>query len=138
MNLTGMAPALRVRMATVRSHEDLDAWRLAVDLRDGVFAFTAKPTAQRHFHFCDQVRRSSASVPANIAEGFRRYKPRDFARFLRIALGSLGETQTHLHHARTEQIIADEEFATLWRLSERAVGACSRLRSYLAACPDRK
>ncbi len=91
-----------------------------------------------HRGFCDQIRRSSASAPANIAEGFRRYKPRDFARYLRIALGSLGETQNHLQHAKSQGYISDEEFAVLWRQSSRAIGACARLRSYLARCPDRR
>jgi four helix bundle protein len=125
-------------MTTARSHEDLDAWTLAVALRDRVFAFTARQSVRGHGSFCDQIQRSSGSVPSNIAEGFRRYKPRDFARFLRIALGSLGETQNHLRHAKTLNYISDEEFAEMWRLSSRAIGACSRLRSYLSSCPDRK
>jgi four helix bundle protein len=135
--ILGMATASVIGMTTARSHEDLDAWTLAVTLRDQVFAFTARAHVQRHVSFCDQIRRSAGSAPANIAEGFRRYKPRDFARHLRIALGSLGETQNYLQHARTQQYISPEEFAELWRLSSRAIGACSRLRSYLSACPDR-
>jgi hypothetical protein len=55
-----------------------------------------------------------------------------------MALGSLGETQNYLQHARTERYLADEEFASLWRLSCRTIGACSRLRSYLSTCPDRR
>ena len=125
-------------MTTARSHEDLDAWRLAVALRDGVFEFTARSMVQRHRSFCDQIRRSSESAPANIAEGFRRYKPRDFARCLRIALGSLGETQNYLRHARTQEYVSEEEFVSLWQLSSRAIGACARLRTYLSTCPDRK
>jgi four helix bundle protein len=124
-------------MATAKAPEDLDAWQLAVALRDQVFEFTAAPAARRFGSFCDQIQRSSSSVPANIAEGFRRYKPRDFARYLRIALGSLGETQTHLEHARTQKYISEEDFARAWRTSCRAIGACSRLRSYLSKCPDR-
>jgi four helix bundle protein len=125
-------------MTTARTHQDLDAWALAAALRDRVFEVTAKPQVQRHTSFCDQIQRSSGSAPANIAEGFRRYKPRDFARYLRIALGSLGETQNYLQHAKTQKYISEEEFADLWRLSSRAIGACSRLRTYLSACPDRK
>lgn len=125
-------------MTAAKTHEDLDAWALAVALRDGVSAVTAISDAPGHRHFCDQIRRSSASAPANIAEGFRRYKPRDFARCLRIALGSLGETQNHLQHARTEGYISERQFAELWRLSSRAIGACARLRSYLTTCPDRE
>jgi four helix bundle protein len=124
-------------MPAARTHEDLVAWQLAVALRDQVFGITALPGVRTHGSFCDQIRRSCASAPANIAEGFRRYKPRDFARYLRIALGSLGETQNHLQHAKTQSYISEEEFSTLWTLSSRAIGACSRLRTYLSTCPDR-
>jgi len=45
----------------------------------------------------DQIKRSSSSVPANIAEGFaKRIYPKEFIRFLNIALGSSDETQSHL------------------------------------------
>jgi four helix bundle protein len=124
-------------MAVARRHEELDAWTLAASLRDGVFELTAGERMMRHGSFCDQIRRSSASAPANIAEGFRRYKPRDFARCLRIALGSLGETQNHLQHGRTQHYIDLEDFDRLWRLSCRAIGACARLRRYLSTCADR-
>ena len=135
---TSAHPVLMAAGVTAaKSHEDIVAWQLAVALRDQVFAITAVADMQRHRSFCDQIRRSSSSTPANIAEGFRRYKPRDFARYLRIALGSLGETQNHLQHAKTQRYISGEEFSSLWTLSSRAIGACSRLRSYLATCPDR-
>ena len=45
----------------------------------------------------DQIRRSSSSVPSNIAEGFsKRFHQREFKRYLRIALGSSDETQNHI------------------------------------------
>ena len=128
---------MRSGVTAARTHEDLVAWQLAVALRDQVFAITAHPDVRRYGGFCDQIQRSCSSAPANIAEGFRRYKPRDFARYLRIALGSLGETQNHLQHAKTQRYISEEEFSSLWKLSSRAIGACSRLRTYLATCPDR-
>jgi four helix bundle protein len=43
-----------------------------------------------------QIRRSSASIPANIAEGHGRENTGSFIQFLRIAQGSLKELETHL------------------------------------------
>lgn len=43
-----------------------------------------------------QLRRSSTSVPANIAEGCSQASLEQFARFLAIAIGSVTETQNHL------------------------------------------
>ncbi|HEX3701681.1 MAG TPA: four helix bundle protein [Vicinamibacterales bacterium] len=69
----------------VRRFEDLIAWQLAYELQQQVFAFTASLPAVRDFKFCDQIRDSSRSAPRNIAEGFGRYYPKAFIRFLRIA-----------------------------------------------------
>ena len=43
-----------------------------------------------------QMRRCSASIPANIAEGCGRGSDADFARFLQMAMGSASELEYHL------------------------------------------
>jgi len=47
-----------------------------------------------------QIRRSCASIPANIAEGCGRGGDKDFARFLQIAMGSASELEYHVLLAR--------------------------------------
>jgi four helix bundle protein len=54
----------------------------------------------------DQIRRSSKSVTANIAEGYGRFYYREAVRFCYNARGSLCETQNHLIDARDLQYIA--------------------------------
>ena len=44
----------------------------------------------------DQMVRSVLSIPSNIAEGSAKRSDREFARFVRIALGSATETENHL------------------------------------------
>jgi len=52
------------------------------------------------------------SAPANLSEGFGRYRPRDNARFVRTAIASLIETINHLGHAFKQQIISKTSIGT--------------------------
>jgi four helix bundle protein len=83
----------------IKRVEDMIAWRHARELERRVFAFTSKPPANRDWDYCDQIRRSAASAPRNMAEGFGRFWPGEFAHKLHIAVGELRETQDHLEKA---------------------------------------
>ena len=63
---------------------------------------------EERYGLTNQVRRSAASVPANIAEGAGRRTDTDFARFVDYALGSVNETQYHLLLARDLGLLASE------------------------------
>ncbi|MEN3339843.1 MAG: hypothetical protein V7647_3519 [Acidobacteriota bacterium] len=125
-------------MATLQHHEELVAWQLATELKERVLELTARSGIAKHRDFCDQIETSSRSAPANLAEGFWRYSPRDNARFVRIALGSLGETANHLRDAWKQSYITDAEYATLAKLAHRAIGLSIRWHNYLKNCPDRR
>src|SRR6516162_4591647 len=58
------------------------------------------------FGLTSQIRRSAASIPANIAEGYGRENTKGFIHYLRIAQGSLKELETHLLLAERVKIIA--------------------------------
>jgi four helix bundle protein len=122
-------------MTAIRSHEELDAWRLSDALEDRVYEITSRPAARTDFDFCDDARRAARSAPANLAEGFHRYRPRDNARFVRIAIGSLGETMNHLRHAWKRKYITDEEHRDWVVLAKRARGASTSWLAYLDSCP---
>ena len=96
------------------------AWQLAETLKCEVLSFTESGPAARDFRFRDDIRASSASAPANIAEGFGRFKPGQFAQFLGYAKASLVETQNHLIDARDRQFIDAALFSRLWNLSKAA------------------
>ena len=83
-------------MSSAHSYEELVIWQLGSELRDGIFKLTEHGPASRYFEFRKQIRSSSSSVPSNISEGFGYYKPKQFARQLRIAIASLNETKSHL------------------------------------------
>ena len=120
--LTGMA---------VRHHSELVCWQLASEFRKEVYAETAQPKWKRDWKLRDDLRRASRSVAANIAEGYWRYHRVDFARFLNIALGSLGESEDHLETALVDGFLATERHTDLKRFALRTRVAMQRLRSYL-------
>ncbi len=118
----------------VRRFEDLIAWQLAYELQREVFAFTATGPASRDFKYRDQIRESSRSATRNTAEGFGRYRPTEFARFLQIAAGSLHETKNHLLDGRDRGYLEIAHHERLRRLSLRAIKANAHLMKYLRIC----
>lgn len=126
-----MIAAVHDLVPGVRRYEDLVAWQLAYELQREVFALTATGPAARDFKFRDQIRDSSASAARNIAEGFGRFRPREFARFLEIARGSLTETHNHLRDGRDRGYFTVAEQSRLALLAGRSAIATTRLIRYL-------
>lgn len=91
----------------VRSHEDLDVWKLAIDLADAVYEYCKSLPTDERFGLVSQLQRAAVSVAANIAEGSARESTKDFLRHLSIAQGSLAEVQTLLLIARRRKFGAE-------------------------------
>src|ERR1700737_5663904 len=77
----------------VKSVEDLTVWQEAHKLTLEIYKLTAKFPGAERYGIISQLRRSSSSVPANIAEGFGRATTRELLRCLQIARGELEETR---------------------------------------------
>ena len=65
-------------------------------VRAGVYALTATFPKPETYGLSLQMRRAAVSIPANIAEGFRRRGKADKARFMNIAEGSVEECRYFL------------------------------------------
>jgi four helix bundle protein len=115
----------------VRRFEDLISWQLAHRLQNEVFALVESGPVLRDSRYCDQIRESTRSATRNTAEGFGRYYPKEFARFLRIAAGSLHETKSHLHDGHDRGYLTSAPHEHLVRLTLRALKANVRLQKYL-------
>lgn len=75
---------------------DLEVYQLSLKLVEKLYDLLKK-IPKSEFDTINQIKRSAKSIPANIAEGFgKRGSPKEFKRFLQIALGSSDETITHL------------------------------------------
>ena len=82
--------------AAAQSFRDLLVWRKAHEFVLAVYAFTAGFPRQETYGLVAQMRRAAVSIPANIAEGFRRRGKVDKARFMNLAEGSLEECRYYL------------------------------------------
>ena len=67
-----------------------------MSLAEACYRLTRSFPREELFGLTSQIRRSCASVPANIAEGHGRENTGSFMQYLRIAQGSLKELETHL------------------------------------------
>ena len=74
----------------------MKVWQFAIDLSVGCYEVTRTFPREEIYGLTSQIRRSSASVAANIAEGYGRENRGSFVQFLKIAQGSLKELETHL------------------------------------------
>jgi four helix bundle protein len=79
-----------------RTFQDLVVWRKAHELVLAVYSFTAGFPKKETYGLALQMRRAAVSVPANIAEGFRRRGKADKARYMNMAEGSLEESRYYL------------------------------------------
>ena len=82
--------------APAKSFQDLIVWRKAHEFVMNVYEATRKFPKEELYGLTSQFRRAAVSIPANIAEGFRKQSKQDKARFLNISEGSLEECRYYL------------------------------------------
>jgi four helix bundle protein len=80
----------------IQSYRDLRVCQDAMELAEACYLLTRTFPRDELFGLTSQIRRASASIPANIAEGNGRELTRSYVQSLRIAQGSLKELETHL------------------------------------------
>lgn len=74
-----------------KTFEDLIVWQKAHEFVLKVYEYTGKFPKHELFGLSSQFRRAAVSIPANIAEGFRKNGLKDKIRFYNIAEGSINE-----------------------------------------------
>ncbi|MEJ2306372.1 MAG: four helix bundle protein [candidate division WOR-3 bacterium] len=97
----------------MKSFENLDVWEAAHKLVLEIYKITKKFPEEERFRLIDQLCRSAASVPANIAEGTGRKTLNEYIQYLYNARGSFEETRYHLILARDLNYIDKVEFSAL-------------------------
>jgi four helix bundle protein len=91
----------------------LKVWEKSHQLTLATYRLTQAFPRDEKYGISSQLRRSAASISANIAEGCGRRGKRDFARFLTIALGSASEFEYHLLLAFDLGLVEGDEYQLL-------------------------
>jgi four helix bundle protein len=97
----------------MRDFRELQVWRKAHDLVLACYRSTCDFPRAETFGLTSQIRRSSASIAANIAEGCGRHGDGKFHRFLQIAMGSVSELDYHLLLSRDLSYLPAESYGSL-------------------------
>jgi four helix bundle protein len=86
--------------APAKTFQDLLVWQKAHQFVLNVYQLTAQFPHSELYALTPQCRRASVSIPANIAEGFRKHGKADKVRYLNISQGSLEEMRYYLIFAK--------------------------------------
>jgi four helix bundle protein len=95
----GMAQSTRseAKVGVVKFRfEDLEIWRMAIEVADALFDLADELEAKRFYRFAEQLRGAALSAPNNIAEGSGSNSKRQFIQFLNIARRSTFENANML------------------------------------------
>ena len=80
----------------MQDFKKLHVWHRAQAFAASVYSVTHSLRGRDFVSLRSQLRRAAQSIAANIAEGANTSGPRDFARYLQMAIGSASETESHL------------------------------------------
>jgi four helix bundle protein len=115
-----------ISKTTMRDFKELIVWQKSHKLTLSIYKITSTFPKAEMYGLTSQVRRASASISANIAEGCGRDGSIEFARFLQIAMGSATELECHLLLARDLQFIKNSEY-------ENTIGDVSEVKRMLTS-----
>ena len=116
---------------SLQSYRELEVWQLGMELAERCYQETKAFPREELFGMTCQIRRSAASIPANIAEGQGREHTKEFLHHLGIARGSLMELETHLLLSQRVGWLSDNQLAPLLVLADRISRMLSGLRKAL-------
>jgi len=124
-------------MGTFKRFEDIQVWQKARVLAKNIYLVTSKGEFSGDYDLRRQIRRSSVSIMANIAEGQGRRTDKDFANFINLSLGSVAETKSHgylaLDLGYLDQRSFDELYGALDEIGKMLFSLSQHLRGSSAS-----
>jgi len=93
----------------IKNFTDLDVWKKGIEVVKDVYGTVDSFPKQEFYGLANQMRRSSISIPTNIAEGFNRFHNKEYKQFLYITLGSCAELETQIEIAVELKYINEQQ-----------------------------
>lgn len=100
--------------------EDLHAWRKAYNFVLLTYKALAGYPKEEKYGLCSQFQRAAVSIPANIAEGYKRIGKADKLHFFNFAQGSLEECRCYLHLSKDLGYLYEDVYMQLYASLEEA------------------
>lgn len=119
-------------MNTFRS---LFVWQKSMAFVTEIYQLTSLFPKEEIYGLTSQIRRSSVSIPSNIAEGYGRDGDSDYLRFLNISMSSLFEIQTQLEISFNLKFLTENQFNKIYGESREIE---RMLSSFIRKIKDRK
>ena len=98
----------------MKDYRKLIVWQKAHALTLKVYESTRSFPKEELYGLTSQIRRCSASIAANIAEGCGRRSNPEFHRFLQIASGSASELDYHLLLVKDLRLFSEQQYSRLY------------------------
>ena len=115
----------------MRPHENLDVWKLSIELVVDVYECTKGFPADERFGLTSQIRRAAVSIPSNNAEGAARQHDKEFLQFLSIAQGSSSELETELLIAQRLEYLGANDYQRVYERANTVARMIVGLTNYL-------
>ena len=110
-------------MELIRNHKDLKVYNLAFEAAIDIFELSKSFPKEEKYSLTDQIRRSSRSVSANIAEAYRKRRySKAFVSKLSDSEGEAAETQVWLDYSLKCKYITDKDHQTLYQKYDWIIG----------------
>ena len=100
----------------IKSYKDLIAYQKAYELALNIYRATQNFPKIEQYGLVSQMRRSSVSIPSNIAEDYRRKHRKEYIQFLNIAYWSSGELETQISLSHNLEMLDSNNFKMFKKL----------------------
>jgi four helix bundle protein len=103
-------------MSDIKTYKDLLVWQKGIEIVKEIYILCNDLPKDEVYGLQSQMKRSSISIPSNIAEGYGRNYTKSYVQFLKIARGSLLELETQVIISKELALITQDKYDNIINL----------------------